>query len=756
MKYLNKKLRRDIINNWTQFFSVFLMACLSVLVFVGLQGAWHGLEESLNNYIESSELPDSWIQSIGFTDDDINKISNLPGIEFVSEKIRIKTLVDAESSQEKYLILDTFNNSSTKPYLIEGKEISNNQVHGIWVNKEYAEKNNISVGEKIKITYENITATVDVLGIIQSADRIYFTGSLEFIAPNYSNYGYGVITEDTLKEYFQYRGPANLIEVNGTNENIRENIENILGNKFIAYYDRSTLVDVSDALDRVGQIRNLSFLFSFIFILLAILAMYTTIRRIIETQTKEIAILKALGFSNRKIGLHYSSFGLLVGGGGAFLGVLISPLMSMFVLSTQKNMFSIPIWEVSYSSSSLIVILLVITICVVSAFFASRESVSGLPALFLRGNEKKGKKILFEKASGIWSKLKIKYRWSIRDASINRVRLIMGIVGVAGSMMLLIAGFGMPESMYHLVDKAYNNDYSYEYRLEVKDYKKFDNTYDGQWVQISQARYTPDDGHNRLLIVLSEGEYVNMITEEGERIVEGGIYLTKGFADRANIKKGDKIVVNPSLSNDEYSFTVSGIITSETNQGAYIMQKTWEEAGGEFFPQTLLVGNNVSISDIEKDTNISSVITKNDQEENAYDFVNGLMSVFLMIIAFAVLLVVVVLYNLGSLSFVERNRDYATLRVLGFHKREIRNITMIENLITTFVGWIIGIPSGVLFLEQYVRTFSTIRLEYTSYLSLRTLVLATLVSWICSLTTTFFISRRIQRLDMVESLKGVE
>ena len=247
-----------------------------------------------------------------------------------------------------------------------------------------------------------------------------------------------------------------------------------------------------------------------------------------------------------------------------------------------------------------------------------------------------------------------------------------------------------------------------------------------------------------------------MITEEGERIVEGGIYLTKGFADRANIKKGDKIVVNPSLSNDEYSFTVSGIITSETNQGAYIMQKTWEEAGGEFFPQTLLVGNNVSISDIEKDTNISSVITKNDQEENAYDFVNGLMSVFLMIIAFAVLLVVVVLYNLGSLSFVERNRDYATLRVLGFHKREIRNITMIENLITTFVGWIIGIPSGVLFLEQYVRTFSTIRLEYTSYLSLRTLVLATLVSWICSLTTTFFISRRIQRLDMVESLKGVE
>lgn len=127
-----------------------------------------------------------------------------------------------------------------------------------------------------------------------------------------------------------------------------------------------------------------------------------------------------------------------------------------------------------------------------------------------------------------------------------------------------------------------------------------------------------------------------------------------------------------------------------------------------------------------------------------------------MIIGFALLLVVVVLYNLGSLNFVERTRDYATLQVLGFSKRNLQNITMIENLITTSVGWMIGIPMGIWFLRQYVATFSTIRIEYTAYVTWQVLLLASLLVWLTSLLTTVVISRRIKKIDMVEALKGVE
>jgi len=757
MKYLDLKLRRDLRKNWQQFFSVFLMSLLSVLIFVGLQGAWHGLEKSLDSFISSSNVPDIWVQTTNLTDYEVDKIKSLDGVKSVVPKTRITTEIDSKSNSDKYLILDSFSTSSQQiANVTEGAKFSSTVDNGIWINKEYAVSNNLSVGDDLKIKLAGKTANVKILGLVQSADRIYFTGSLEYIAPNYNNYAYGYISKNTLDKLLNTQVPSNLAEIYSSNADIRDEIEDILGKKLVAYYNQKTLTDVSEATDRVGQIRNLSYLFSFIFILLAILAMFTTIRRLIESQTKEIAVIKALGYSNSQVTRHYISFGLLVGAIGAVLGAVVSPTMSWFVLETQKTMFSLPNWQIAYSWSSLLIIVLVILICSLSAYFASRKAIKGLPAVFLRGKNKEVKHVFVEKISFLWNKFSDEIKWAVRDAFINRVRVLMGIIGVSGSMMLLIAGIGMPISMNHLVDTAYNEDFSYSKRLTVSNYELADKTYDGQWVQISQAHFSKDDGYNRLLIVISQGNFVNAKTSEGEAIKEGGLYVTNGFAEAANIKVGDKMKVIPYHDGKEYTFKVKGIVTSETNQGAYIMSNTFEKAGGTFNPSTLLVGDNVSSRQISNDSNIQSVIKKNNQERNAYDFVNSLMSVFLMIIGFALLLVIVVLYNLGSLNFVERTRDYATLQVLGFSKRNLQNITMIENLITTSVGWMIGIPMGIWFLRQYVATFSTIRIEYTAYVTWQVLLFASLLVWLTSLLTTVVISRRIKKIDMVEALKGVE
>ena len=228
----------------------------------------------------------------------------------------------------------------------------------------------------------------------------------------------------------------------------------------------------------------------------------------------------------------------------------------------------------------------------------------------------------------------------------------MGIVGVAGSMMLLIAGVGMPISMNYLVDKAYNTDFLYAKRLTVANYNQAAKTYQGQGGQINRAHFSKDD--------------------------------------------------------------------------------------------------------IKNDQNILSVINKSDQEKNAYDFVSSLMSVFLMIIGFALLLVIVVLYNLGSLNFVERMRDYATLQVLGFSKKNLQLITMIENLMSTSIGWILGIPMGICFLRCYVANFSTIRIEYTAYITWQVLLIASALVSVTSAVTTLIISHKIKTINMVETLKGVE
>lgn len=750
MKLLNRKLFRDISHNWTQFMSVFLMAALSIIVFVGLQGAWHGLEKSLNSYLTENHLPNYWIQGSYITQDDKNKLKTISGIKKVRSGTRLQVNQD-----KHHLIIDSFQKPLAKLHRVKGDKYNSQSSNGIWINKEYAKAHSLKIGDNLALTYANQKLHLKVRGIIQSPSRIYFTGTQEFIAPNYTNYGYAYVSPKTLRKAFNYKGPQNIVELDGKHKNLRKEIEKIFGARLLTYYNRQTLPDVSTATERVGEIKNLSYMFSFIFLLLAILAMYTTIRRLITSQTEEIATLKALGFSNLKIQIHYASFGLLVGGLGTIIGALVAPLISWYVLSSQKSMFSLPNWQISYSFSAWLVMILVILICVFSAYLAARSGSKGLPALYLRGNEEsKARKIWLERWKNLWKHLPYSGRWAIRDAFINRTRTLMGIIGVAGGMMLTIAGIGMPQSMTHLVDKAYNTDFSYNKRLYVNNYESYLKAHPKakQWVQISQAHFSPDDGYNRLLIVVNKGNYVNMKTTEGKNIHNGGLYVTHGFAERADIKKGDNLKVRTFGSNKQYSFKVKGIIATETNQGAYITAHTWQKAKGFYQPTTLLVGKNYKYHKQD----INSTISINEQKKNAYNFVNSLMSIFALIIVFGALLIIIVLYNLGSLSFVERMRDYATLRVLGIHKKELRTLTLIENLITTFIGWLIGIPAGIWFLGQYVNTFSTINLEYTRYYNWETIVIASLFVWICSLSTTLFISRRIKNIDMVQALKGVE
>ncbi|MBS7021001.1 MAG: ABC transporter permease [Firmicutes bacterium] len=754
MKYLNLKLLRDLKKNWRQFFSVFLMSSLSILIFVGLQGAWHGLEKSLDNYISSADLPTVWIQTSQLTSQDQSKIKSIKDVD----KLKISTILSAKinNNSKDHMTIESTSNKSDEIKVVDGKNFSNTSINTIWIDKDYASKNNLSLDDTITIRIGNKLKNLKIVGFIQSAEKIYFTGSSDYIAPNHKNYSYAYISVATFNKYFIDYPSTQLIKIYSKNNDIRHEIETILGNRLISYENRKTKTEIAEATERVGQIRNLSFLFSFIFILLAILAMFSTILRLIESQTKEIAVLKALGYSNLQITEHYISFGFLISSLGCIIGTVFSPIISLFVLNTQKKMFSIPNWRIAYSWSSLGIIGFVILICTVSSYIASRQAVKGLPAVFLRGTEKKVHHILLEKIDIIWRNITDETKWAIRDALSNKIRILMGIIGVSGGVMLLIAGIGMPSSMNYLVTKTYNKDFSYYRRLNVRDYSLANKKYDGQWIQINQAHFSKDDGYNRLFIIVDQGNFVNIKTTDGKKIQNGGVYISKSFAKSANINIGDNLTIKPYQDSKKYVVPVKGIVGSETTQGAYITKATYKRLGVEFNPKTILIDSKYSSSKLSNDPNILSTVTKYSQERNAYNFIDSLMNVFLIIIGFALLLVIVILYNLGSLNFVERTRDYATLQVLGFSKKNLQNITLLENILTTMIGWILGIPMGIWFLNQYIKTFSSIRLEFIPYANWQVLLIATLLVWFTSIGTTILFNRNINKINMVEALKGIE
>jgi putative ABC transport system permease protein len=759
MKFLNKKLRRDILKNWSQFFSVFLMALLSVLIYVGLEGAYHGMEKSVDDFTKRGDLADSWVMSIDFTTEDVDSFKSIKNVNETATKKRI--LAEAlTKDKNNYLYLDTpIDGEITKPILVAGKQLKQGDSSSILLNEDYAKANQIHLGDKISLHYQNQIANPTVVGLILSPDRLYYTGTPEFVAPVPHLYGYGIMNQETLATLDKNNTP-NILEVKGGQTNVRKEAPDILGDRYVAYYNQHTLPDVSAALDRVGQIQNLSLLFSFIFILLAILAMYTTIKRLIETQTKDIATLKALGYSNAKLGWHYTSFGLAVGGIGALVGWGIAPIMSNFVLGTQKQMFALDNWHIAYTASSVGVTLLVLAICMLAAFFASRKAIKGLPVKYFRGNlVKNSKHIFLEKNTRFWNALRYGDRWALRDAMSSPVRILMGIIGVTGCMMLLMAGFGMPDSMNGQVTDSYGEDFTYTYRVEttandLPTLKK--ELPDAQSIQSVSTRIYPDDGYDYVLNILGKGNYVNVQTTDGKSILDDGVYVTEGVADAAGLAKGQTIELLVSRSKERYKLKISGIIHSSVPQGAYITEKMWKKMDGNYQPTILMVGDNVTYKQLDQNTKIHQIISMKEQRKVATELVDSLESIFMLIKVFAILLGVVILYNLGALSFTERRREYATLRVLGYQKSQISSLAIKENIFTTVVGWIIGLPLGFLFLDQYVSTFSTYQITYYPKISVVSIIIASIITIVASLTTSFLIGRRIRKLDMIEAIKGVE
>jgi len=399
-------------------------------------------------------------------------------------------------------------------------------------------------------------------------------------------------------------------------------------------------------------------------------------------------------------------------------------------------------------------------VCTLGAFLAARPSLRGLPAEQLRPGTARGRRIVLERFTGLWERTSHGSRWAWRDSGTNPARVGMGVVAVAGSLMLLFAGFGMADSMNGQVRSAFVEESTYGARLSLSRTASVDEIQDiagdSQLSQETVVRTGPSDGFDRVLTVLDEGGFVHLETVDGRPADLDQVAVTAATADRLGLATGETVEVSLPAGGGQLGLTIGQIIDGSAPQGFTMSRETWESLGQEFAPTTMLVGDDAPLDQLREHDGVVSVLTLDAQQSNAYAMVEGLEGIFMLIRVFAVLLAVIVLYSLGSLAFAERLRDYATLKVLGFGTDDLRSLAIRENLLAAVLGVLLGIPAGFWFLARYVGTFSTARLEYTAQIGPLSIGIATLLVVVFSLLTTILLGRRIKRVDMVSALKGIE
>lgn len=763
MPILARRAFRDIRSHWTQFFSVFLMTVLSVTVFGGLDASWRGMQQALDDLDQQAGMPTLWVTATSATDADVGALQDSDGVTDVTRSTGFTVLDETDHTgsdpDARSLTVSTITGSGINQPIVEDGDAPAPADEGLWIDARYAEVNGIAPGDELLLRGAAGDAELTVRGLVVLADALVFTGP-GLVAPEPREFGRALVSEETAQTVFGVPLIGNLVTLTGDGSGTRDAVRSVLGDRAQSVTDRSSNAFVAPAFERVGQLRALSLLFSTLFVLVALLAMATSIRRLVDLQRTDIATLRALGLSPGVIGRYFVTIAFVVVGAGAGVGLALAVPLAEYIVGTQKTRFTLGPWGPAWSWTTLAVAGGLVAVCVLGAWAATRSARRLSPAEAWRPAVG-GRVFRRQSSPRRWGWIDYGTRWTIRDALGSPVRLAMGLVATIGAMMLLIAGFGIPDSLFREVDRAYTDQYRYETWISVRPgatpaelSQVAEAAGPGQWVMQASARMS-DTGNDadRVLMVVGEGGLVVARNAAGASIDFDQPAITQVVA-ASGVRVGDDVAVQVGDSTVDVPIQERAYVSNP--QGLLLSEAEWIRAGGDFAPTAYLTEHPVAAENVADATAAVATVSLSRQRANAETVVQGLNGVFTMMKAFAVVLAVVALYNLGAVSFAERVRAYATLRVLGFRQAELRRFALLENGLTTAFGLAIGIPAGLWFLSVYIRIFSSEQAVYSPYISVSSLAIASVITAVAALSTTLLLSRRIRHVDMTAALKGVE
>lgn len=776
MRYLFTKMRRDISKMWVQFFSVFMMSVLAITIYSGMEGVWYGLQCEVEEYYEKTQLADVWVNGIDITGEMVSEIKEEPYVNCIEKSMTTTvTLVD-ENEKPDIKLMSMDENELFKPYIIDGKEYDNTSNDGIWIEETFAKERNIEIGDTIELTYGPCKKEFCVEGLILHSEFIYYTGSITDTVPNHKLHGYGLISNDAAMQFYG-KVICNELRIS-LNDNceynkVQQRIEEILGSSYHSFLLRDDISSVSQIEKEINQMQSMANLFSAVFILLALLSMYTTMTRLINTQQVQIGTLKAIGFSDFKIRLHYILYGMFVSLAGCLIGTLFGKLLvSKAVMKVKKATLTIPIWQVELSYRTYFIIAGIVFICVIATILASGKSLKKLPCESMRveaaGTKSKKGLINPERLLG-WNKLEYNTKWMIRDIFQNKTRWLMSIIGVAGSMVLMMAGLGFKDSIDFSNNYVYNEQFAYNYKIVCnsqysdEEFEELMSLTENEVQQIYEANlemYYSDNElkEMRVLSVVDEGSHIRLEDMNGDivQLSNTSVAISKKTAEKLNVCTGDTIKCRIIGEIDFIEFTISDIVVSPSPQGIFISSEYWnQELNRNFVASSLLVEESdyEAIKDLEIVKETASI---EQQLSNMKIMTKSVMTIIYLMIVASVLLGGIIIYNLGMLNYVERFREYATMKVLGFYQREVRSIIIRDCMITTCIGWVIGIPVGFKFLDFYIGIVQFKSFEWVPTLNNGSLIISSIAVICCSVVVNLIVAHKVTKISMVEALKSVE
>lgn len=788
---LNKKMLRDIKFNLSQFITIFLMIFLGVMVYSGIRSYMDGMERSANKFYTECNLQDLNVIGANFSSEDLDKIKSFDHVNGAERKLVVSGTM--ESDEDRTLQINFIeSNEICKFYVVNGEAFGKDK-KGLWLDEYYANNNNISVGDTIKIKYDNTILEEVVLGLVNVPDHVYDVKDEATLFPNHIDYGFcylsidefpkSIIENEAMKKFnitnsdllysiapdFNYKDYLifnNVIVDVDSEENknyVKQKIEEELESA-MAVIDIKDSASYSAYQGEIEEGETYVGVFTGLFLFIALLSVITTMTRVVKKQRVQIGTLKALGFGKAKITSHYVGYGFWISLISAIIGLICGPLLigNLFI-NMEMGYFEIPNGKAAVDISSFIVAAFVIILVSLVTYFTCRAQLKGSPAETLREElPKVKKKSLNITTKGIFKKMSFSSKWNARDILRNKMRTLMGIAGITGCCMLLVCAFGMLDTMNNFINTQFEKLYNFDYKLHLKEgYSEEDlnkltdkygnNTSENLGIEIVNK----DKKETNNIFVDNANEYVKFVDHNGNciKLNDNGIYVTEKLAKNNGYKIGDKIKWHIYGDDTYYETEIVGFDRDAQNQNIKMTKKYLETLGIKYRADTLYT----NIEPDNEELNVVELVQdKKVLKEGMLNMINTMQTMVVLLIVVASVLGGVIIYNLGILSFTEKQYQFATLKVLGFEDKRIRKIYIKQNNWITAVSIILGLPLGYFMTNFIYKMALSDTYDFSAYIKILSYILAIIGTYMVSFVFSKLLSRKVSKIDMVTSLKGNE
>lgn len=745
---LCKKMLRDLWVHKVSFTAIFFMMGMGSFIFSGISAEYHGMELSSSQFQKDNNMADAWIYGMDIPVDQLKQHEHLTLQENMLLKAKQREM---DASLDVHVIKE---NRISKMLITKGEPLSSS-VDGIWIDAEFAKAHDLKLQDTFSFEINGTTFTKTIIGFGYASDAVYQVNEGELLA-NHEKNGYLYIYANHIDLPFNVNEVTILTDQSDIKQVLLDQMDHFQGTILLKEQHPS----YSMLNDEITQHKEIGLIFALSFLFIAILVSITTIHRLMHSQRTQIGILKALGFSRRKLYLHYISHCTGITLAASFLGCFLGQwILPSLILPMIKDMYSLP--ELSGHplaftyllplACSLLSALISYLVCRSYLHTSASEILSGRCSI---------KRSHQHALPAICHRLSFASKWNLRDMMRNPLRSFVTLAGVCGCTALLFSAMGLSSTMTHLSKWTYDTLETYDCKI-TGSFE--DETKKAAWIKDMQADEfmegsvelsVQDHKKDVSLTSFSDQRYLNQALSLNTliKLDDTGIAVSKKIADELGIQKGDSLSWRLAGSATWHADTVIAITRTPLAQGI-TMSKAHLEKKGAAFMTTSLIGKKPPYS--LQDASISSIQYREDLNAGMDTLLEATTVLIMIFFLAAVGLGSVILYNLGTLSYLERYRELATMKVLGFRDERIRKILIQQNIWLTGGGILCGLICGYGLLLFMMSTIQD-TMDILIYVPSRIYLIAIFGTLLLSSLISLMVSRKIRWLNMVEALKAQE